>query len=38
MDRKEHSNYENELEKKQKGELAFFNDIEKEVEKCVGRG
>lgn len=34
--KKERNDYENELEKKHKGDDAFFKDFEKEVEKCGG--
>ena len=36
--RNERNDYENELEKKYKGNESFFKDFEKEVEKCGGGG
>jgi len=36
--RKARNDYENEIEKKHKGDDAFFKDFEKEVEKCGGGG
>lgn len=36
--RQARNDYENELEKKHKGEEAFFKEFEKEVEKCGGGG
>ena len=36
--KKERNDYENELEKKYKGDADFFKNFEKEVEKCGGGG
>lgn len=36
--KKERNDYENELEKKYKGDNGFFKNFEKEVEKCGGGG
>lgn len=36
--KKERNDYENELEKKHKGDNEFFKNFEKEVEKCGGGG